>query len=273
MSRGRRPQVHWRQGGHGPVLVLINGWTASGLSWPSAWLRELQQRYRVIRPDNRGTGYSRYADVPFTIGDLAGDIVDVLDDAGVESAGVLGLSMGGMIAQEVAIRAPDRVDSLVLAATRPPEWTRGPAPNATLTLNLLRPVGRREGLDAYFRRLWTSATAPGFAEREPELIEELVRQSVDRPTPRSLMIHQMRAATGWGRLRRLARISSPTVVVHGALDRFVDVRHGRRIAELIPGAQYVELPDAGHLLPLEAPGELLRCLDLAGLSLVAPGAA
>ena len=262
MSRSK-PQIHWRAAGHGPVLVLINGWTASGLAWPAGWVRELQQTYRVVRPDNRGTGYSRFADVPFTVGDMAEDIVDVLDDAGAERASVLGLSMGGMIAQELAIRAPERVEALVLAGTRPPDPMCGPRPAPALMLSLLRPARRREGLETYFRRLWTAAVAPGFADREPELMDELVRQSVDRPAPRSLMLHQMRAASGWGRVHRLARISAPTVVVHGTLDRFVDVRHGHRLVELIAGAQLLEVPGAGHILPLEAPEALTRALAMA----------
>ena len=155
MSRRSKPQIHWRAGGRGPALLLVNGWTASGIAWPSAWVRELQETYRVIRPDNRGTGYSRFADVPFTIGDLAEDLVDVLDDAGVEHVSALGLSMGGMIAQELAIRAPERVDALVLAGTRPPGPTRGPAPAPALMMSLVRPVKRSEGLDVHFRRLWT----------------------------------------------------------------------------------------------------------------------
>jgi pimeloyl-ACP methyl ester carboxylesterase len=258
MSRAAAgPQIHWRAGGSGPALLLVNGWTASGLAWPRAWVRELERDHRVIRPDNRGTGYSRYAAVPFTIRDLAEDLVDVLDDAGVERATVLGLSMGGMIAQELAIRAPERVEGLVLAGTRPPGPAHGPRPGAALLWTLMRPVRREDGLDVHFRRLWSSATAPGFADRSPEVLDELVGQSVDRPTPRSLMVHQLRAAAGWGRPQRLARITAPTVIVHGELDRFADVAHGRRLAELIPGARCVELPDVGHLVPHEAPDALI----------------
>jgi len=256
----RKPQIHWRANGHGPALLLLNGWSTSGLAWPSAWLRELRRSHRVIRPDNRGTGYSRFAPIPFTIGDLAEDVIDVLDDAGVETATVLGLSMGGMIAQELAIRAPERIDGLVLAGTRPPGPTQGPMLSPGIAWQLMRPAGARGDLAAYFRKLWTAAAAPGFAERSPELVEELVRQGVERPTPRSLMMQQMRAATGWGRPQRLARIQAPTIVVHGLQDPLVDVRHARRLAGLIPGSRLLELPGVGHLVPQEAPDELVECI-------------
>ena len=96
--------ANWFSRGEGEAVLLINGWSASGIAWPAAWLDELTGRYRVIRLDNRGTGWSRTAPTPFTIGDLADDARDVLKAAGVRRARVLGLSMGGMIAQELALR-------------------------------------------------------------------------------------------------------------------------------------------------------------------------
>ena len=106
IERGRPAAVHWHESGRGPVLVLLNGWSVSGLVWPRAWIDRLAQRYRVVRIDNRGTGWSRRAPAPFTIADLADDVVTVLDAVGAERATIVGLSMGGMIAQELALRAP-----------------------------------------------------------------------------------------------------------------------------------------------------------------------
>ena len=103
MSRRARPEIYWRESGRGPTLVLINGWSASGLAWPRAWIRQLERDYRVIRVDNRGSGYSRFAPTPFTMADLADDIAAVLDEVDTASAIVAGMSMGGMIAQEFAV--------------------------------------------------------------------------------------------------------------------------------------------------------------------------
>jgi 3-oxoadipate enol-lactonase len=257
MTAGSRtPQIYWRERGRGPALLLVNGWSASGLAWPSAWVRELRDEFRVICPDNRGTGWSRHAETPFSIADLARDLIDVLDDAEVERATVLGVSMGGMIAAELAVSAPERVAGLVLTATRPPGPTRRPMLGPAMAWALMRPAGRRETIETYFRKLWSSAAAPGFAERCPEVLDELVAQCVERPTPRALTMQQLRAASAWGRPSRLARIATPTIVVHGDADPLVDATHARRLADLVPGARYVELAGVGHLTPQEAPDEL-----------------
>ena len=114
-----RPVVNFHSSGSGDALLLLNGWTASGLLWPDRWLRDLEARFRVIRIDNRGSGWSRSAPTPYDIGDLADDAAAVLRGLGVESATVLGLSMGGAIAQELALRYPRLVSALVLVGTRP----------------------------------------------------------------------------------------------------------------------------------------------------------
>lgn len=252
--------VWWSARGTGPGLVLLNGYGASGSVWPRGWLTSLRARFQVVTPDVRGGGWSRFAEVPFTIADLAGDVVRVLDAAGIDRAVVLGLSMGGMVAQETALTASHRVTGLVLAATRPPlpEFS---FPPLSSSVAFLRGPGAEQGLAAFQRRLWTSATAPGFADRNSDLLDELVEQSVARPTPRSLLVHQLRAMTGWGHAERLATLDVPTAVVHGVEDRFSRPENGRALARLIPGATLTELPDAGHLLPLEAPDALITAID------------
>jgi 3-oxoadipate enol-lactonase len=255
-----REQVHWRARGEGPGLVLLNGYGASGAAWPSVWQRGLRARYRVVTPDLRGSGRSRFAHAPFGIADLADDVEAVLDAAGLDRAVVLGLSMGGMVAQELALRAPERVTGLVLAGTRPPvpEFTR---PSLAASLRLLLPSRPGAPLSAFYRRLWTSATAPGFASEHPELIDELVEQTLQGPTSRRMLRHQVVAMMAWGHAERLAELAAPTAVVHGELDRFSPVANGRALARLIPGATYDEIAGAGHLLPLEAPDRLEVALE------------
>jgi 3-oxoadipate enol-lactonase len=270
MKHRPRPQVYWRQSGAGPALVLLNGWSASGIAWPRAWVRELEHDFRVIRVDNRGSGYSRFADTPFTLADMADDVAAVIEAAGHERATVLGLSMGGMIAQEFALRHPARLEALMLVGTRPPAPADVLPPWSQLG-ELLRPQNRRERLDDYMRRLWAGAVAEGFAEREPAAIEELIAQIIARPTTREMLTHQLRAVSGWAHPERLAGIAAPTVVVSGAVDPFVPPANGRRLAELIPEARYVELPGVGHLAPLEASGEVRDLLKELVLSVGATG--
>lgn len=257
----RPPTAHWHQGGDGPALLLVNGWTASGLVWPSEWLRRLESAFFVVRVDNRGTGWSRTAPAPFTIADLADDARDVLRACGVERATVLGLSMGGMIAQELAIRHPEVVERLVLVGTAPPVPDRlmpDPAPFAEA---LRRPPAGTD-LRAHFERLWSSYTGPEFAEGHPELLDELVTQVLRRVTPRKQTLDQVRAISSWHGASRLRRLVVPTTVVHGNRDPLMPVGNGMRLARLIPGADYRELPGVGHLVPHEAGSELLDVLGV-----------
>lgn len=252
--------VWWCRRGHGPGLVLLNGYGAYAGMWPSSWLADLQARHTVIRIDPRGGGWSRFASVPFTLADLAADVVATLDAAEVDTAVLLGLSMGGMVAQETALRAPHRVTGLVLAGTRPPvpEFVHPPISSSVA---FVRGPRRGERLADFQRRLWTTAVAPGFAAGQPALVEEIVEQSVARPTPRAMLLQQMRAMVGWGHAERLRGLDVPTEIVHGAEDRFSVPANGHALAGLIPEAGLEILPGVGHLVPLEAPGRLDAAID------------
>jgi pimeloyl-ACP methyl ester carboxylesterase len=252
--------VHWHDTGSREPLLLLNGWTASGLAWPSLWLRKLEQRYRVIRMDNRGSGWSRHARSPFTIADLADDAQFVLRSCEVESATVLGFSMGGMIAQELAYRHPEFVSKLVLVGTRPPTPAQVPADRAALAA-AMQPPAPGQSLADHLRATWGRLAAPDFAEAHPHVLDELVAQVMRRPTPHACVLAQVRAIAGWSGPRRCTRIDVPTVVVHGTRDPLMPVGNGMRLARLIPRADYVELAGVGHLVAYEAGDELLAVLD------------
>ena len=261
MSVAKKPLVNWVARGQGETVLVINGWSASGLAWPKAWLAKLESTYRVVRFDNRGSGWSRAAPSPFTVGDLADDARDVLVAAGSEPARVVGLSMGGMIAQELAIRHPSFVSRLVLAGTRPPAPAASLS-NPILLADALRPPAKGQALAEYFVRMWSGFAAPGFAEANPDVMRELVEQIIRRPMPRAGVFAQMRAMSSWHGARRLTTLQIPTTVIHGTEDPLIPVTNGRAIAELIPGARFEELAGVGHLLPHEAPESLCKAIDL-----------
>jgi 3-oxoadipate enol-lactonase len=255
-TRGRGvPKVFWHGpdgvDGTRPLIVLINGWTASGLVWPRALIEQLESEADLIRIDTRASGYSRTSPAPFTIAELADDVADVIRFVGARSALVAGLSMGGMIAQELALRHPRMVERLVLCGTRAPI----PAGYLSKTGAFDAVMSRRRPAEAvpdFFRRTWGATVAPGFASERPELMDELVDRISERPTPLGGVLAQMRALATWTGPDRLARITSPTIVIHGREDPLFPVGNGMRLAQLIPGARYVELPDVGHLVPFEA---------------------
>jgi 3-oxoadipate enol-lactonase len=247
---------HCFQSGSGEPLLLLNGWTASGLAWPQEFLSRLEAEFRVIRTDNRGSGFARLAPSPFTLADLAEDAHQVLRSLGLTPATVLGLSMGGMVAQELALRHPEDVSRLFLVATSPPAPAAIRADDAT-TWHMFRRRKPGQSYRDYLYELWVRACGPGFAEKRPDLLEELVEQLATRPTTRPGAMAQARAAGCWSGTQRLARIATPTTVVHGSEDVLRPVGNGMRLAQLLPGARYVELPGVGHLVALEAMDELV----------------
>ena len=264
MAKSGRPHVFW----HGPdrvgtderpVVVLVNGWTASGLLWPAGLVEQLEGSFDVVRVDNRGSGYSRTAPAPFTMAQLADDVRDVLRAIGARSATIVGLSMGGMIAQELAIRHPEMVERLVLCGTRPP----APGRVRTGQVGPRRHDGdaaARESIGAFFERTWGAVVGSDFREQHPDGMRELIDRLRERPTPRAGVINQLRAIASWSGVSRLARITAPTVVLHGADDPLIPVGNGMRLAQLIADATYVELPGVGHLVPFEAPTALLAAI-------------
>src|SRR5437764_14146600 len=242
--------IHYQDSGSGPPLLVLNGWTASGLIWPDEWVNALQADHRLLRVCNRGTGWSDPVTDPFTVADMVADAVAVLDAEGIDRAHVFGLSMGGMIAQQLALTHPERVDHLVLCATAPPPPDFVMADPAVFSKLFAPPTGAttpREMVGS----VWSSIVGPGFQERGADVLDRLVERAIERPTPLAVIMLQMQAiATRTG---SPADIAAPTLGVHGSDDPLLPVANGRRLRELIPEVRYVELPGVGHLVPWEEP--------------------
>lgn len=228
-------RIHYQDSGAGPsALVLLAGWTVSGLVWPATWLAALEARHRLLSVDNRGTGHSETPTAPFTIADMAADVVAVLDDAGVERASVLGWSMGGTIAQQLAVDAPDRVDAIVLANSWPPG---GDVRVDAITLGT--------------GSVWTLLASE--AHHDAEELRVLDAAYAANPPTMEGIVHQVQALQAWTIDERLIDVTQPALILHGAVDRLIPVDNGRRLAKLITGARYVELDDVGHMFAWEQP--------------------
>jgi pimeloyl-ACP methyl ester carboxylesterase len=208
-----------------------------------------------VRPDNRGTG-QRWSDRSlFTIADLAADVRDVMGTAGLDRPIVVGFSMGGMVALELALRWPQHVAGLVLVAARPPSPAGHTGQRGVLG-RALQPPSKDRPLADQFRERWAAVCGPGFADAHPERIDELAATAFAPVTPRRTVVAQARAAGGWHGAHRLRHLRVPSTVVHGAYDPLSPAENSRRLAALIPDAQYIELPGVGHLVPQEAPERL-----------------
>jgi len=246
-------RLYYELYGEGEPLLLIMGLGANHLGW-TAQIPSYSREFRVIVFDNRGTGQSDFpADADYTIPMLADDAAALLEALGVDSAHVYGISMGGMIAQEMALRHPDRVKSLILGATTPG------GPNAVAP----QPEAIRSLLEqgAAFDRGVTPALldalfSPGFlADHGSELVAAFQSMADYPPTSREAYQAQLRAVAAHDTYDRLPDIDAPTLVLHGTDDPLLPAANGRILAERIPGAKLVLLDGARHAYLLEKQAE------------------
>jgi pimeloyl-ACP methyl ester carboxylesterase len=240
----------WRRGR--PCLLLIQGLGFDRTGWRPL-LRRLSRHFRLVLFDNRGSGRSDPAAEQLQVADMARDAVTVLDAAGIERAHVLGVSLGGMVAQEVAIRYPERVDRLVLLSTTP-GWPYGfPMPSGSVAL--LTATGQLPP-EVALRRHVENSLSPSTVERRPELVDRLVAHQRAHPPDPDGWQAQLVAGAGYSGNSRQTRIRARTLVMHGDADAVVDPRNARLLAAGIPGAELVMLPGLGHLFFWEAPGRV-----------------
>ena len=231
---------------------MIMGLGASSRLW-FRLLPWIARHHRAIVFDNRGTGDSSPVRSRLSMKGMAHDARAVLDDAGVESAHVIGASMGGMIAQHLALEDRSSVRSLTLACTTP-GGRSGIPPWRLMTTAALRPVlGSRRTFPLVAPALYGKAT---LKERPARVHEDLDRRLDDNTSPITLYA-QIGAIAGHDTRARLGELKGlPTLVVHGLEDNLVPSDRGRELASLIPGARLELIPACGHLLTTDAEAQM-----------------
>ncbi|HYN40966.1 MAG TPA: alpha/beta fold hydrolase [Thermoanaerobaculia bacterium] len=235
-----------------PPLLLVMGMSFSARAWGPLPER-LAREFRVVVLDNRGAGESTAPLRPFGIGDLADDAAAVLEAAGVGPAFVFGISMGGMIALELALRHPGRVRALALGATFA-GWRASRKATAAVMAELVA-GGFLSRLGAH-SLIARALVSPAFSRDDLARFSTWV-EGTGRVGPR-VLAQQLAAVTAWDATARLAQIRVPTLVLTGDADRLVPLENSRCLAEAIPGARLVMLPGAGHCFPLERFEETAR---------------
>lgn len=251
-------ELYYERAGEGEPLLLIQGMSATRLAWGRPFLDQLEPHFDAIVFDNRGMGSSGHAELPFTIADLASDTAGLLDALEIETAHVVGISMGGMIAQELALAHSERIRTLTIGAS----YCGGPESTlmAPEDLQMLGAAMASGEPDQVFRAMWEINLSPGFRQDESRYAP-FTEMAKALPAPQPVILQQMRACGAHDTHERLGRISLPTLVIHGDVDRLLGYANGRQIAELIPGARLETLEGVGHMFWWEQPersAELIR---------------
>lgn len=256
-----------------PPLLLIMGLGAQMIHWPEEFCNLLaSQGLHVIRFDNRDVGLSSKFDeageldvmeiftnpqrgaelnIPYTLDDMADDTVGLLDALGIEKAHVFGVSMGGMIAQTVAIRHPSRVWSLISMAsgTGDPSlpWGR---PEAMAMLVAPMPA-EREAYIEHNMNLFRTIAGSKYPLDEQEM-RRLIERAYDRCYyPQGMARHSVAIMVAGSRAQALRSVTAPTLVIHGSEDPLLPVEQGRATAEAVPGAELLIIEGMGHDFPAE----------------------
>jgi len=239
--------------------VLFLAWLGgSRLGWPDV-VGEVGQDYRALAPDHRDTGDSGAFTDPYLLSDLADDAADFLRALDAAPAFVVGLSMGGMVAQHLALRHPELVRGLVLVSTTPGGRDSTPATErgrAALFLPPELPAPERA------RQALTLMTHPGFTDAHPQALAQAAANAGRHPMSAESFRRQFQAIRAHDTTPDLARIAAPTLVLHGEHDDLIPLPNAERLAAGIPGAELRVYPGTGHMPHLERPGEFLR--DLRG---------
>ena len=237
-------RIAYESFGDGPALLLMQGIGYARWSWDPI-VPALAERFRVLSFDNRGIGESDVPPSPYTARQLAEDGIAVLDDAGVDRSHVLGASLGGMAAQELAAGFPQRVDKLVLACTTPGGAAAVPMPAQTVAL---MQEAAALAPEVAMRRFVENALAP---HADPALVHELYERRVGNPP--DPIGWQGQAAAGMSFDGSALEFAAPTLILHGTEDAVVDPGNAALLAERIPGARVELFSRCGHLFFWEQP--------------------
>jgi 3-oxoadipate enol-lactonase len=247
---GNGINLYYEVHGEGEPLLLIMGLSLNSKSWFRT-LPVLSEHYKVIIFDNRGTGLSDKPNKPYSIEQMAEDARCVLDAAGADSAHVYGISMGGMIAQRLALKYPERVRSLILGCT-----TSGGENHVQPGTDVSMLMLSRASSSATPEELaW--ATAPilyshEFIKKNREIVAEDIQKRIEIPVLPYAYMLQLQACLAHDTCNEIDQIKVPALVIHGDEDKLVPYENGVFLAEKIPQAEFLTIRGAGHIYLSEA---------------------
>lgn len=244
-------QLDYERSGAGEPLLAIMGMSGTALHWGRPFVGQLRERFELIAYDHRGVGASSpLPDGTVTIAQMATDAAGLIDALGLGSVHVLGISMGGMVAQELALARPELVRTLTLGCTYcGGEGSVLAKPAVLERLSAAMTSGDR---DLALRTAWEINVSAATAA-DPDAYAAFVAIAMRRAVAVPVILAQMQACAAHDTNARLAGIAAPTLVVHGTADELLPAANGRLIAERIPGARLELLDDVGHMFFWERP--------------------
>jgi len=249
-------EVYYELHGAGEPLLLIMGLGANATAW-FYQVPEFSKQYQVIAFDNRGAGRSAKPNEPYTIPQMADDAAGVLEGLGIESANVFGMSLGGMVAQELTLRHPEKVRTLVLGGTMaggPSAVRAGPDFVQQMIAAAVMPL--EQALTTGMKFLYSEA----FLEANRERLLKRALENAPLMAPPYALQRQLMAVMTFNTHERLHDIRVPTLILTGTQDKIVPAANSRILAERIPGARLVEFEGAGHGFIVECAEETNRAV-------------
>lgn len=238
------------------TIFLLTGLAAKRLGWAHQ-LDVFGREYRTIAIDHRDIGDSDPYTASYTSADQADDAAGVLRALGVNRAHVVGISMGGFVALELALRQPALVQRLVLVSTSAGGSTHT-QPSTEFMSRMLLPEYRTGEIGERAKRTYAAIMAPGYCEAHPDEWEQIAENARYKPQSDESYQRQWMSCQTHNVADRLDQIAVPTLVIHGDFDPLVPVQNGRYLAAHIPGARYIEYPNIGHIPIVERAADFNR---------------
>ena len=243
-------ELDYERRGSGPPLLLIMGMSGTRAHWSERFLALLERDFEVIAYDHRGVGASSRVHSSFTILDLAADAAALLSGLQLDSAHVLGFSMGGMVAQELTLAHPQRIRTLTLAGTYC--GGEGSALATDKATRILRDAVATRDREQAVQAAWQVNVSEAFAT-DAQAHADFMQIGMSKGVASAVVMEQMRAIAGHDTTARLGEIEAPTLIVHGSEDLMLPVSNAHLIAGLMPDAGLEIIDGAGHLFFWEQP--------------------
>ena len=238
---------------HGPAdappLVLIGGWA----SYRWIWFRQIptfKEKYRCIVFDNRGAGRSSKPDIPYTMEMFAADTVGLMEALDIENAHVLGISMGGLIAQQIAISYPEKVRSLILVSTHFGGPNIIPMDDKNMALLIALPtetISKEQAREMRYRATFSER----FLQESRDVIARIDEWAEKHPAPLYAQVHQSSAVAAFNAEEEVKQITASTLIIHGDSDRAVPTKNGELLDTKIPNSRLVLIEEGSHFSIIE----------------------